>query len=304
MYRYRSMQCRSCGQRIEPRVQYLPNRQPASCYLDCLYQCNCGAGYSNDRIEKNRKLILRDYRKNIPEEVREGIDCVLCKALNVLNRSSKKNKFASENSEDAVTWTVFRYLYMGQEIGYGLGIDQFDPTVILYWGTSWPNNQDHTLSEELRLVLTEEFHELNQSLTEPDVILEDDDYLVFIEAKYNSPNDVTSKASKFSRYLNGQGDLFVKTTTEVIDEGYYELTRNWVIGSKLAGRRNKRFVLINLTRENNCQSAGSFAQLIQQTNDRRFKYIAWPDLLNRLHAPLEQWFREYVNLRGLQVTQS
>jgi hypothetical protein len=46
----------------------------------------------------------------VPEPVRRGLASVLSRSVNITNRPNKRVKFGFETSEDAVTWTVFRYL--------------------------------------------------------------------------------------------------------------------------------------------------------------------------------------------------
>lgn len=54
--------------------------------------------------------ITREPELNVPPEARDGLSATLDGAANVVNRATKREKFCSANSEDAVTWTVARGL--------------------------------------------------------------------------------------------------------------------------------------------------------------------------------------------------
>ncbi len=136
-------------------------------------------------------------------------------------------------------------------------------------------------------------------MSEPDLIIEDEDQLVFVEVKYHSQNGIRSGYPKFSKYIIGNEGLFSLTPDAVARAGHYELTRNWIAGTALANQRGRSFVLVNLAGESCRQSAGAFAQMLSQPPERRFMFVAWPELLGRLTQPLEPWFGEYIRLRGL-----
>src|SRR5687768_3684970 len=114
MYTYAPMKCRNCGSMIQPLVIGVDKPKAAASYGDCNYRCTnevCGVAYTNALAESSRRMIQPDYRLNIPAHVRDGVNEALTDALNVRNRPTKRKKFAFESSEDALTWTVFRYLF-------------------------------------------------------------------------------------------------------------------------------------------------------------------------------------------------
>src|SRR6267378_3099316 len=130
MIAFVEMQCRGCGVRITPTVRSVAKPKRVSSHSDCYYICSrpdCRCGYSNARKESNRRLIFPEPSLNIPPEVRSGLDDVLRESLNLTNRSSKRSRFAFETSEDAVTWTVFRYLFDSQNVSKAIAVpDSFE----------------------------------------------------------------------------------------------------------------------------------------------------------------------------------
>ena len=117
MPRLPSITCPDCRQPISSRDGL--NTAPLK-YADCLRQCEpCGNGFSNKNTDKVEQLtiILRDPFSHVPALITEGWEDVFAQALNETNRKSKHAKIASLNSEDHVTWTVFRYLILKKRIG-------------------------------------------------------------------------------------------------------------------------------------------------------------------------------------------
>jgi hypothetical protein len=299
-YYHQPMKCRACGEQINPSVSEVEMPLTASKYSDCYYKCSCGAGFSNAQNPKQRHLIWPTPQQNVPSEVHEGLDEVLASALNELNRTIKREKFAFETSEDAVTWTVFCYLWGRLSIGEALGIERFEPTGLWFWGTRWPvNRQDEDLRPILEKLLLEGFHEDKKSMSEPDVIFETADQLVFVEVKYRSLNDKRPNYRGFPPYLNGNGINFVVGSNEVVTAGFYELTRNWVIGSALARIRDKHFILVNLAGEHCRQSADEFKRMLIQGPQKQFQFVAWRELLSRIPEPLDAWFQNYTKFRRI-----
>src|SRR4051812_29306820 len=102
--------CPGCDAILYPResAAVVP---PATTFLDCWRRCDkCGIGLSNGRTPGNETLIYMDPRDNIPAEVRDGFLAALARGISEVNRLNKASKAAFSSSEDALTWTVFRYL--------------------------------------------------------------------------------------------------------------------------------------------------------------------------------------------------
>lgn len=297
---YEPMSCRLCQKKLTATVSDDSAVGRASCYSDCIYKCSfCGVGYSNARHEADRRLIWDDYSKNVPTEVRDDLATVLSRSLNVRNQKSKLHKFASEKSEDAVTWTIFRHLLATKLIGTALAMNGFKPHALWFWGTRWPLElQSDDLRSQLETILSKHMHEFRNSMSEPDLIMEDATRLVFVEVKYFSENDCKPNYKGFSRYLAQASHLF-QNCDAVAKAGHYELVRNWVVGASLAKERNKCFTLINLAGDSCRTSAEAFARSLVQSPERNFKFVTWNEAVNRLQPPLAPWFASYLHQRKL-----
>ncbi len=299
MPQYRPMTCRACGERIPPAVGWVDEPTRTQSYSDCYFHCpRCRIGYSNAAQASARTKIYPHFELNVPFEVRDNLAPVLWQAINEQNRTNKRQKFAFETSEDAVTWTVFRYLLERQETMRALGLPELEPERVMFWGCPYPCGSSTQLRDGLIDVLHGELAEVRSSLTEPDVVLASRQKLVFIEVKYRSPNDQVCGSDKFERYLSGNQDLFSATPSETRQAGWYELTRNWVAGSKLAARLGLDFVLVNIGGDGCRVSAGQFAALLP-LGPRRFFFLAWSDLLERLNQPVVDWFAAYLATKQL-----
>jgi hypothetical protein len=91
---------------VEGQIGKRPHR-----FEELAFRCErCGTGFSNSRSPTDRRRIFRDPADNVPPEVREGLTAALDGAVNVRNRPSKRFKFGSSRSEDALTWTTFEGL--------------------------------------------------------------------------------------------------------------------------------------------------------------------------------------------------
>src|SRR3954453_21028740 len=103
------MNCRVCGKLIDPNPA-VPIGTRAGSPSSTAYICTCGWSYSNALTESDRVAIAPTPEENVPAEVRNGLRDVLLLSANVGNRSKKEWSFRSSRSEDALTWTVFRFL--------------------------------------------------------------------------------------------------------------------------------------------------------------------------------------------------
>lgn len=109
------IECKFCNQLL--KSENLPIKiKKATSFDSCLRKCNkCNIGYSNG---KRYKIIYKCPEQNIPQKLRNyNINYVLDNSLNKQHRKSKRNQFCSESSEDAITWTIFLFLYQ-QKIIY------------------------------------------------------------------------------------------------------------------------------------------------------------------------------------------
>jgi hypothetical protein len=137
----------------------------------------------------------------------------------------------------------------------------------------------------------------SEYLSEPDVILVGPSQLVFVEVKYNELNQAEPNDRGFSRYLDRSQGHFT-SSDHVKQAGYYELTRNLVIGHLIAQQIGVPFVLVNLASGACVESARSFRETL--ISPLMFKFVSWPDLAARIRQPLEPWFADYLSAKKLR----
>ncbi len=285
-----------------PRTLDAPRVPAATSYETCLYQCSCGRGYSNAASAESRTCIVRSPELNVPAAVRDGLEGVLDASLNRRNLKAKRSKFCFSTSEDAVTWTVFRWLERVGQLGVvaeaaGAGTPAGAPDLLL-WGAPTGGGG------ETRLALVSVLDELGEpstSRSEPDVVIAWADLMVIVEVKYRSPNDVKPGYGHFGRYLDCAA-LFATPPEEVARQGLYELVRNWRIGAALAEQAGRRFALVNLGPRRLAAQTPGLASTFAQSAARSFTSLAWSNLLGaaRRREPFPEWLDAFVADRGLE----
>lgn len=107
-------------------------------FAKCLRRCDkCGIGSSNGT---NRPVeILADALEKSPGEVRPLLSLAIDSGLNATNHKNKRSTIGFRTSEDAVTWTVFRYLHQSRRLqwfGERVGLTAAGPCepTLLLWG--------------------------------------------------------------------------------------------------------------------------------------------------------------------------
>jgi len=221
----------------------------------------------------------KDYRDNLlwkdPEDIR---------LLDKIFEEKRESRMARDNSEDAVTWNVFRYLAKSNLIGGFLsqltGATQENAEVIY-----WSYNQKEGNGWELLNRAREEFGEEEGRGSEPDIIIETDRAIFFIEAKLTSGNETTpSDKNNSKKYETGGNTWFKEAFTSdyktiAITEKKYELMRFWLLGTWMAEQEGKEFYLINLVREGqeeNIETA--LKKHIRENEGRKFHRITWESI--------------------------
>ena len=199
-----------------------------------------------------------------------------------------KAQLHHDSSEDAVTWNVFRFLERTKLLSgflQRLHNSSVKNPEVIYWSYS---QSQQTVWNELERA-REEFKESSQRSSEPDLIIKSDDALFFVEAKLTAPNKIDfnknhtaeDKAERVRRY--SKGDYFLKQPVEyIIDAGYYQLMRFWLIGSWIADNENLDFCLLNLVREDQKKEemnlGSEFGKCIKQNENRKFMRVTWEDI--------------------------
>ena len=197
-------------------------------------------------------------------------------------------RIARDNSEDAVTWNVFRYLEKQKLLeGFlsrltGVPVDDCD---VIYW--SYCQSQAKRGCWSPLQQVREEF-ELNPSKgSEPDLIVKANNALFLIETKLNASNNTvpTSKDPAVKvKYENGcQGwynQVFKSPFDQIaVIDRKYELLRFWLLGSKMADRLHTSFYLVNLVpQEKETTIESVFKKHIKETSERKFLRATWEEI--------------------------
>ncbi|TET31581.1 MAG: hypothetical protein E3J72_21960 [Planctomycetota bacterium] len=212
-------------------------------------------------------------------------DLSLFRAIKTVKRESR---IARDNSEDALSWNVFRYLetenLLSKLLSSITGIEQ-QQTKLIYWSFS----QDHQGSwPELNSARQEFGEELKRS-SEPDLVAVTDKDIFFIEAKFTASNNTTpSDKNNCRKYLTGGTEWHKQVFTQdfntiAVIGKKYELFRFWLLGSWLANQCQKDFYLLNLVlaeREKNIEK--QFSPYIKPAVNRQFKRVTWEDIKDHI----------------------
>jgi hypothetical protein len=195
-----------------------------------------------------------------------------------------------DNSEDAVTWNVFRFLERSKLLSEFLSKLCNAPVAnpeVIYWSYS---QSQQSVWDELEKARAE-FGEIPQRGSEPDLIVKSDDALFFIEAKLTATNETTpSNPKELKRYLTGGNnwyDVVFRSgyQTIAIKEKKYELLRFWLLGTWIATQQDLDFYLVNLVlseRERDIEAI--FKKHIHENQRRNFVRIAWEDIYQHVSS--------------------
>lgn len=260
----------------------------------------CPVQGCNERVERQRGFFKRENRFKCPKheifispstfEYSSELDNLLWKDtqdLDLLHRIMKKkreSRMARDNSEDAVSWNVFRFLEKNNLVeGFLDSITRTSPksSDVIYWSYNQREGSDWSLLNRAR----REFGETISRGSEPDIIITTDNTLFFIEAKLTAGNKTTPSNPTYSKKYETGGDNWFSIVFEsdyktiAISEKKYELMRFWLLGTWMAKQMGVDFYLINLVlsdRESNIETI--FKKHIRENQQRHFLRITWEDI--------------------------
>ena len=263
----------------------------------------CPVRGCGQKVERQRKVFKLEKRFKCPEhnihispstfQYAKESDNLLWEhtadsdLLENVYRAKRESRMARDNSEDAVTWNVFRFLEKNGLIESALsplvGVSLRSPELI-YWSYSQAQNSDWK-----KLVCARnEFGEKPNRGSEPDLIIKTDRALIFVEAKLTAGNKTTpSKNSDAEAYQAGGGSWFDKVfksgfPTIAEDKKKYELLRFWLLGTWMA-KQNLQFRLVNLVRSGQEENIeGVFGKHIRENQTRKFIRITWEDIYKQI----------------------
>ncbi|WP_078549273.1 hypothetical protein [Litchfieldia alkalitelluris] len=175
-------------------------------------------------------------------------------------KGSKINQMRSENSEDALTWNVFKSLqqinprcWFPYFVSRGLNIETeqfyfYNPLQHMHV----PEIVQIKLWQIIQPPPSLKLHQKDEGSTEVDIIIEGENYVWFIEAKYKS-------------------DISMKTTN---NQSRDQIIRNIDVGSYYAGVRNFYFSLLILDEKNSSKGYKMANQYKQELESDMDKFLS------------------------------
>lgn len=166
-----------------------------------------------------------------------------------IKRVKRESRMARDNSEDAVSWNVFRFLERNSLIEEFLSVITglyLKSSEIIYW--SYSQKEDKVLPELNKA--RREFGEVIKRGSEPDIIIKTDKVLFFIEVKFTAGNKtIPSNKNNSKKYESGGHNWFSRVfksdyKTIAIIEKKYELLRYWLLGTWMAKQQGLISILL------------------------------------------------------------
>lgn len=217
--------------------------------------------------------------------------------LDNIKKVKRECRFEHDNSEDAVSWNIFRFLERNNMVDdflekkFKIPVGNYK---VIYW--SYSQEESHSFSEldKARILFGEEICKSS----EPDIIIKADKALFFIEAKLTADNETPAKKDidktikNPKHYTTGGNNwfkhVFMSDYEKIVRIQKYELLRFWLIGTWIAKQLNLHFYLVNLVladRQKNIETI--FRKHTNETPDRKFLRITWEDIYKHiLDSPL------------------
>ncbi len=196
-----------------------------------------------------------------------------------------------ENSEDALTWNVFRSLQAAGEYGLKVISDSFNITKvekILFWGCDVENNGDE--QQLLNILIRTIDGKHIGTMTEPDLVLITETEVIFVECKLNQNGNVSP--------WRAQGDGAKKRMKTYIEEGFtelndindwelvYQLIRQYVYAKSLSEKLNKKPAVISFINNKHKEVLSKYYLKIKESaiNDTGiFKdFVTWQDIRKKI----------------------
>ncbi len=208
--------------------------------------------------------------------------------LNEVKKVKRESRLNYNNSEDALTWNVFRFLdnHKLLDLYFSKMLNREVSNIeVIYW--SYSNDSRDKIFKPLKKA--REIFEYGKG-SEPDIILKSNEMVIFIEAKFGASNNV-QKSNHYEalvqKYCLSENRLWDKLFTKnfetiAVKEKKYELARFWLLGNWIAEKYQSNstgFSLINLVRDvAEKDIENKFTRLINQDESRVFKRITWESI--------------------------
>lgn len=225
------------------------------------------------------------------EYEREEENLLWCSAedlalLAAIKRDKREGRLRRDNSEDAVTFNVFRYLESRPEVLVAVLDDMAGEAVadaqLVYWSHHADSGAQWEPLNRARLT----FGEVVAQGSEPDMIVVSDGTLFFIEAKLNATNATIAPSLRAQKeYLTGSDQWFRRVLradwgTVAVTGRRYELMRFWLLGTWLAADLGLKFRLVSLLTARRIGRAphDPFSEYAVQSDERRFGLHSWEQI--------------------------
>lgn len=197
--------------------------------------------------------------------------------------NKRESRIARDNSEDAVTWNVFRFLerqelllpFLSRLAGKSLRDAQ-----TIYWSHDRATRETWQLLSDARKA----FGESTRGGSEPDLIILTDQILFVIEAKLAAPNNPKhSRSNRPKKYVSGGNGWWNRVFAPGLDYGdiaekdkKYQLMRFWLLGTWMAKQLDRDFMLLNLVREiSEKEIECRFRQYLHTDMTGQFRRLSW-----------------------------
>lgn len=240
------------------------------------------------------------HRSNTYRYAETARNCIVDRDLfstHVVGHSGKvgSNRFGMENSEDMVTWNVFRSLKNTRrlkEIAAMITGIWTDAEPVLYlWGLRI--SDDSFEPWQLLVEARQRFESslpAGRALTEPDISLHlRDQYLIHIEAKFTSPNTYYQPGMRKSSrdltldeliaiYWDHELKILCRDAARADDRLYYQLWRNTIFAEWMArrdGPKTKAYHASLVRKGTERDAAQRFSRLLTSDHGDRFTQITW-----------------------------
>jgi len=241
------------------------------------------------------ELIKYDYRDNLI--IDEDNPILIQKAWR--DHFSKKSYWlagyggqaylSKPNSEDALTWNVFRTLQISGEAGLNIISNIFNISkvqTVLYWGCDVEHGSEE--QQLLNILIRLIDGRYPGVMTEPDLVFITDEEVVFVECKLNLNGNVSPWKSqspgsekRWKIYIENFPELNTCTQWKAV----YQLIRQYVYSKSLGFHLNKKSLVIPLINEKHKDVLSEYYSIIKMMNQDVFRdFVTWQDVHKNLET--------------------
>jgi hypothetical protein len=263
-----SVECpiKGCSIKVERQRQSFKREQKYQCPTHKIYISPSTFEYET---EKENLLWFDSSDKQLFEEIK---------------KVKRESRIARDNSEDALTWNVMRFLDkkgLLPDFLTNLSGKQVNKAELILWSYSPNEKSDWSLLNKARV----EFGETVSRGSEPDIIILTEKVLYFLEAKLTAKNETKpSDLQNRKKYETGGNKLFQQIfqseyETIAYKEERYELMRYWLLGNWMAKQTGLDFELYSLVMQSREQDLESeFDKHLIETPERKFSRMTWEQI--------------------------